>query len=149
MKHKILCIGSRLVEADTAGPAVYDRLCRKTIPAHTDLVEGGIAGLDLLCHLEQAGVVVFVDAVSGFTRPGQMIVLTGQQVQAACPEPAYGHLAGITYLLAVLPRVCQGPLPEAIFLVGLEGRCDSQTLDRAADTALTLTRKNPVVVEKR
>lgn len=145
MKNKIICIGSRLVEADRAGPAVYDRLCRKKIPAHTDLVEGGIAGLNLLCHLEQAGVVVFVDAVSGFTRPGHMVLLNGQQVQAACPRPAYGHAAGIPYLLAVLPRVCHGPLPETIFLVGLEGRCDSITLDRAADAALTMTRKNPVV----
>jgi hydrogenase maturation protease len=145
MKNKILCIGSCLVEADKAGPAVYDRLCRKKIPAHTDLVEGGTAGLNLLCHLEQAKIVVFVDAVSGFTRPGHMVVLTRQQVQAACPKPVYGHSAGIAYLLAVLPRVCQGPLPEEIFLVGLEGRCDSHTLDRAADAALTLTRKTPVV----
>lgn len=145
MKNKIICIGSRLVETDKAGPAVYDRLCRKKIPAQTDLVEGGIAGLNLLCHLEQAKIVVFVDAVSGFTRPGQMILLTGQQVQAACPKPVYDHSAGIAYLLAVLPRVCHGPLPEDIFLVGIEGRCDSTTLDRAADAALTLTRKNPVV----
>jgi hypothetical protein len=40
-------------------------------------VEGGTAGLNLLCHLEQAKIVVFVDAVSGFTHPGHMVVLTG------------------------------------------------------------------------
>lgn len=145
MKNKIICIGNRLVETDKAGPAVYDRLCRKNIPTHTDLVEGGIAGLNLLCHLEQAGIVVFVDAVSGFTRPGHLILLTAKQIQTACPRPVYDHSAGIAYVLAVLPRVCHGPLPEDIFLVGLEGRCDGSILDRAADAVLTLTRKKPVV----
>ena len=35
----------------------------------------------------------------------------------------FDHGAGLAYLLTVLPKVCDGELPEEIVLVGLEGEC--------------------------
>ena len=123
---------------------MFDLLCQRHLPPHCQLIEGGIAGLDLLCHLENTGVVVFVDAVSGFTVPGEMTVLVPDNLLSLCPPPRYGHGAGLVYLLAVLPRVCQGSLPREIHVVGLEGTCTMATLERAADTAMALTALPPL-----
>ena len=50
---------------------VFDRLQEmQPLPAGIELIEGGLAGLNLLPLLERGGRVVFVDAVSGFYRTG-------------------------------------------------------------------------------
>ena len=138
MKNRIICLGNRLVAHDRAGLQVYDRLCTQTIPAHTELIEGGVSGLNLLCFLENAATVVFVDNVSGFTHSGGVVVLTQNQIKAASPPLHYGHDAGVGYLLAMMPQVCESPLPRNIFLVGLEGHCGEEKIDHAATLALSI-----------
>ena len=82
------------MDHDRAGLQVYDRLSTGEIPAHTELIEGGISGLNLLCFLENAATVVFIDNVSGFTHPGGVVLLTQNQIKTASPLPHYGHDAG-------------------------------------------------------
>ena len=141
MKNKIICIGNRLIENDRAGLLVYDLLAAQKMPPHTQLIEGGISGLNLLCFLENAGTVVFVDTVAGFTTPGGVVVLNTMQIKSACPEPHYGHDAGIPYVLEVLPGVCDTPLPREIFLVGLEGPVRESAIKHAAKLSLSLIDK--------
>lgn len=136
--NRIICLGNRLVPSDAAGLAVHERLCGCKLPAEVQLIEGGLAGLDLLPLLEQGGRVVFVDAVFGFTIPGQLVVLDQATLLQHTSVPAYGHAAGLPYLLTVLPRVCEGILPEKITLIGLEGRCSDQVLDAAAALSISL-----------
>jgi len=127
---------------DRAGLQVYDRLCTRKIPAHIELIEGGISGLNLLCFLENAATVVFVDNVSGFTHTGGVVVLTQNQIKTSSPALHYGHDAGVAYLLAMMPQVCERPLPRNIFLVGLEGHCGEKTIDHAATLALEMVETN-------
>lgn len=143
MKSRIICIGNRLNQADRAGLDVYDRLRMRALPGHVELIEGGISGLNLLCFLENAATVVFVDAVSGFTSPGTIVLLDEARIKAGLHNRHYGHDAGIAYLLTVLPKVCEGALPHGIFLVGLEGECSDDTIDRAADMAISIVEKSP------
>jgi hydrogenase maturation protease len=136
VKATIICIGNRFVPADAAGPAVYDRLLELALPADDiDIVDGGLQGLNLLPLLERGGRVVFVDAVSGFadTDSDRIVLLSGAEI-ADQPEGRQGfdHGAGIGYLLAVLPQVCDGEMPREIALVGIEGTYDAQLIDRAA-----------------
>lgn len=138
MKNRIICIGNRLIENDRAGVLVYDLLAAQTMPTHTELIEGGISGLNLLCFLENAGTVVFVDTVSGFTTPGGVVVLNKTQIKTACPELHYDHNTGIPYVLEVLPDVCDTPLPRKIFLVGLETPARESAIEHAATLSLSL-----------
>lgn len=136
--HHIICIGNRLVAQDAAGPMVFDRLRQRTLPKDIQLSEGGLAGLDLLPLLEQGGRVVFVDAVSGFTDAGRIVLLDQQELLCQTTDPAYGHNAGLPYLLAILPHVCEGTLPEAVTLIGLEGVCSSAVIDEAAALSIAI-----------
>ncbi|MBU1564551.1 MAG: hydrogenase maturation protease [Proteobacteria bacterium] len=139
MRTSIICIGNRFVEEDAAGPQVFDRLqTMQPLPAGIELVEGGLAGLNLLPLLEQGGRVVFVDAVKGFTHPGEIVLLTHQEILQTPGQFSFDHGAGLPYLLAVLPKVYDGEMPEEIVLLGLEGRCGEETIEKAANMSVTI-----------
>lgn len=133
--NRIICIGQRYSAEDVAGPAVYARLVALTPPG-VEVIDGGLAGLNLLRFMEGAGRVVIVDALCGFGQPRQVLALDPAEV-ASLAESSYGHSAGLPYLLRALPTVCEGPLPE-IAIVGVEGAPDEQAVAEAATLALTL-----------
>lgn len=131
--RRIICVGNRLRADDSAGPAVHDRLQRRSLPADVEVVDGGLAGLDLLRWVEGCDGVVFVDAVSGFLPdPGAGEV--DPVAVAAAAEPCFDHAAGLPYLLRMLPRVLDGSVPQ-VRVVGIEGDADDAVVDRAADLA--------------
>ncbi len=132
---RIICIGNRLLAGDAAGPKVFDRLTATPLPGGMEVVDGGIAGLNLLGLIDGAERIVFVDAVEGFAHQGSVVVLTPDQVPV--PEQVYDHGAGLPYLLAVLPQVCDY-VPEEIYLVGIEGPAGEEAITEAARIAKEL-----------
>ncbi len=130
MAARILCIGNRFVGEDDFGPRVYDRLEGMERPAEVEIVDGGLAGLNLLRYLEDGRQVVFVDAVSGFGPIGEITVIDGDIV-ARQATGSFGHEAGLPFLLHILPAVVDNP-PPRIRLVGCEGGAsDGAVLDAA------------------
>ncbi len=139
MKGCIICIGNRFIEEDGAGLAVFDELEKmQPLPLETTLIEGGLAGLNLLPLLERGGRVVFVDSVKGYTQPGEIVLVDCQKEMPPDDAGHYDHGAGLAYLLAVLPRVCDGEPPKEIALVGLEGKCTEKTIKRASRLSLDI-----------
>lgn len=138
VKSRIICIGNRLIPGDSDGLAVYDRLLEMNMPPSVELVEGGLAGLNLLPLLEQGGRVVFVDTVSGFGESGTLVVLDYEMIANAHYDDHYTHEAGLPYLLKVLPKATEGTMPEEIVLVGLEGPCNGRLYDKAAALSLSI-----------
>ena len=80
MAARILCIGNRFVSGDDFGPRVYDTLAGMTRPADIEIVDGGLAGLNLLRYLEDGLPIVFVDALSGFAPTGEITVIDGADI---------------------------------------------------------------------
>jgi hydrogenase maturation protease len=139
VKRLIICIGNRLISQDCGGLDVYD--CLQSLQPLSDgveVIEGGLAGLNLLPLLEQGGMVVIVDAVKGFTRQGEIIVLSHSEIVKNNPDSHFDHGSGLVYLLTMLPKVYEGELPEDIVLVGLEGQCTRQVIKRAASLSLRI-----------
>ncbi|WP_163339478.1 hydrogenase maturation protease [Desulfopila sp. IMCC35008] len=137
MNVSIICIGNRFVAGDEAGLLVFDRLqALPELPAGIAVVEGGLSGLNLLPFLEVGGRVVFVDAVKGFTNVDGVVILDQEEIQTSSDQMHFDHGAGLPYVLTVLPQVCDGELPEEIFLVGVEGACTTQVIEQA--TTLTI-----------
>lgn len=131
--NRVICIGNRYVAEDAAGPRVYDALVQRLLPPGVQVIDGGLAGLDLLRFVEGAERVVFVDRVAGLGRE-KVVVMDALEAAAEGPD-GYDHAAGLTYLLRVLPAVCEGVLPD-VLLVGLEGCPDQATIDAAAALSL-------------
>lgn len=137
MKSLIICIGNRLLMEDSAALMVFDKLQQKSLPDTIELIEGGLMGLSLLPFLERGGRVVFVDNVSGFTRRGALVVLNQEEIIASGSE-YYDHNSSLAYVLSVLPKVCEGELPEEIVLVGIEGPHTEKLVEEAADLSVSI-----------
>ena len=137
MKSFIICIGNRLLIEDSAALMVFDRLQKKILPDNISVIEGGLMGLNLLPFLERGGRVVFVDNVSGFTRTGSLIVLNQREIIATGAEH-YDHNSSLAYVLSVLPKVCEGDLPEEIVLVGIEGPYTEKLVEEAANLTVSI-----------
>ena len=133
---RIICVGNRYSPRDAAGPLVHDRLTQRELPCDVEVIDGGLAGLDLLRFLQGAQRVVFVDAVFDSDSPDGVVVLDADDA-ARHAGAAYDHSAGLAYLLRVLPQVCEGEIPE-ILLVGVQGVPDQSTIAAAADLSLTI-----------
>jgi hydrogenase maturation protease len=131
---RIICIGNRFFDRDAAGPRTFDHLVRKEFTGDVEIVDGGTAGLNLLGLVDGAERVVFVDAVSGYSPPPGVVVLTPDDMPA--PETVYDHAAGLPYLLNVLPHVLD-KTPE-IFIVGIEGPAEDRLIADAARISLGL-----------
>lgn len=137
MKSSIICIGNRLLAEDSAALMVFDRLQQRSLPDNVSVIEGGLMGLNLLPFLEQGGRVVLVDNVSGFTRPGSLVVLDQKEI-IATGTGHYDHNSGLAYVLSVLPEVCEGDLPDEIVLVGIEGPYTENLVEQAADLSASI-----------
>lgn len=116
---------------------VFDRLRQRSLPDNVSVIEGGLMGLNLLPFLEQGGRVVLVDNVSGFTRPGSLVVLDQEEI-IATGTGHYDHNSGLAYVLSVLPEVCEGDLPDEIVLVGIEGPYTENLVEQAADLSASI-----------
>ncbi len=132
---RIICVGNRFVDEDSAGPQVFDRLSNRPARPGVDVIDGGLGGLDLLWLMEGAQRVVFVDAVQGFGPPGRTVVLTADQAGQGARSD-FGHAAGLAYALRVMDHVMEGPRPEVV-VIGLEQPDDAALAD-AADLAWRL-----------
>jgi hydrogenase maturation protease len=139
---RIVCIGNRHHPEDDAGPRVYSRLHAAVLPPGIELIDGGLNGLNLLRCLEGADRVVFVDTVSGFGRPGELVVLDPHEGEAVASLP-YDHTSGLAYLLRVFPALCDSPAPE-VRIVGIEGPAEAEAISAAAGLALRLAVEEPV-----
>ena len=131
----IICLGNRYVAGDDIGSRVYAHLDAAPAVDGIAVIDGGLCGLDLLPLLEGRTRVVFADAVTGMSAPGEVVVLAGAQV--AAQATGYGHSAGLPYLLRMLPHALPPPWPE-VALVGTAGSADAATVRAVARRCLEI-----------
>ncbi len=131
--RRIICVGNSLVPEDACGLRVLELLRQRKLPAGVEVLDGGLAGLDLLNQMDDARRVAFVDRVAGFTEPGRCVLLRAAEVAAQAGD--YGdHSSGLSYLLRILPQVV--PSPPAVAVIGIEGRGSEPDWHRAAALAV-------------
>jgi len=135
-KKKIICVGNRFKPEDSAGPMVYDQLVNNRLSGDIEVIDGGLAGLNLLRFMHGADRIVFIDAVNGFKAISGVIVLNAEDASRHA-DTIFGHSAGLAYCLRVLPEVHDGKMPE-IFVVGIEGATDPDKILKAAEISLKI-----------
>lgn len=136
---KIICVGNPFIASDSLGPRVYAALAESELPAGVELVDGGLAGLDLL-RFVSTDPLIFVDGLCGFGNPGELIVLNQAELEHSLPAQSatthYDHAAGLAYLLRVIPILYpQDQAAPKIWLVGTE--VNGEQPPSAADIAQT------------
>jgi hydrogenase maturation protease len=132
--NTILCAGNRYCVEDSFGPLVYDFLSQNDHPSAINIIDAGLAGLDLLHHFENSDRVVVVDSVSGFGTPGELSCISYDEL-SNCETIEYGHSAGLHYLLLCLPALGLISKVEVI-LIGFNGIATTSITAAAASLAL-------------
>ncbi|MEN8188744.1 MAG: hydrogenase maturation protease [Thermodesulfobacteriota bacterium] len=127
-------MGNRFCRADSLGPLVYDYLAMEALPQGVELVDGGLAGLNLLSLFEGCRRIVVVDRVDGFGRPGEVLKL-GWDDYAQGSYVEYGHSSALHYLLLCLPSLGIVPATE-VLLVGAEDSGQPSVIAKAAEIVL-------------
>ncbi len=62
----VICVGNRLMMDDGVGPAVYDELAKAYLmPPEVELLDVGCMSLDMLSRVDEADLVISVDALDG------------------------------------------------------------------------------------
>jgi hydrogenase maturation protease len=138
-RARIVCLGNRLLECDSAGPRVHDLLVRAPLPEGVELVDGGIAGLSLLPLADGAERLIFVDQSMGWAQPGQVVRIDAAEL-ASEAHGAADHGAGLPHLLAAIPLACDG-VPPQLEVVVLEGPVHDAAVQSAAALALSLAQE--------
>lgn len=128
--NRIVCVGNRYADVDCVGPRVFDRLAAQKLPLGVELVDGGLAGLDLLGFVEGMQRVLFVDSLAGFAPAGTVMQLAPEQAAQGASR-SLDHAAGLAYALKMIPLACDRP-PRELAVVGVEEPATDASVDQAA-----------------
>lgn len=136
-------LGNPLMGDDGLGIAVLERLrARYVLPAGVELVDGGTWGLNLLPVIEDAEVLILIDAIDSGSPPGTSVRLERAQLPRFLATKISPHQIGLRDVLALAEL--RGTLPADTVAVGLQpqsialGDPLSPVLSRALDS-LTAT----------
>lgn len=132
---RIICIGNRLIERDSLGDRVYDILSRQELPPGVELVDGGLAGLNLLTLLDGCDHVIFVDTILGGGLE-DVQVLHADEVEIS----SYGHAGGLGFLLGAYRALGADPVAS----IRVVGAGTVESAQRVAEAALVMAQGQEV-----
>ncbi len=113
----ILGIGNLLQKDDGVGVHVIQYMQQHNVllPQHVELLDGGIAGFDLISHMIQFDKIMIVDALNVHDKPGSIYRFAGEHLVSKSPNVSL-HELGIAEVLKVLK--IQGAYPD-IEVIGI------------------------------
>jgi hydrogenase maturation protease len=120
----VIGIGNMLLRDEGVGVRVVSELARSfadggpAVPPGTRFVDGGTLGLELLPMIQDASILVLVDAVNLRRPPGSVAVYRGDTIEGMLAGHVSPHQVGVADLVAAARLL--GVLPEATSLVGIQ-----------------------------
>ncbi|MCX7853970.1 MAG: HyaD/HybD family hydrogenase maturation endopeptidase [Caldilineales bacterium] len=119
--HRVLVLGlgNILLGDEGLGVRAVERLqARFHFPEEVQVMDGGVAGLDLLPYLEGVTHLLVVDAVRMGAEPGTLVRLEGESLPLGLPMKLSVHQVGLHELL--LLAHLQEILPPRVVVWGME-----------------------------
>lgn len=132
---RIICIGNQFLRGDDFGPRVYQQLSRRSLPGDVELIDGGIAGLNLLSFFDECEQLIFVDSLGRDIPPDD--ILDVQDTDLVTGEVSYSHASGIGYLIQAGNLIHKDNQPR-ILLVGAGLHASEQAVVNASEHCLQL-----------
>ena len=125
--HRVLlvCIGNPLVGDDAVACHIHDRLNGLNLDG-VRLVNLETSGIRLLDVLEGEPLLIVVDAMNTSAPPGTVHLLNWSELPNPTGAPLTSHDIGIREAIEICRRIQPEKSPQAVFLVGVEGRVFDQ-----------------------
>ncbi len=122
MAIKIIGCGNLLAGDDGIGIHVLNELKKTYLPSHIQLFEGGTDPLRLLDLLRNTSRVILIDAITGAGNPGEVFILTPEQIDTQPFEPLSLHQFSLPQIFQFGSELYPQEMPKEIFIVGIEGK---------------------------
>jgi len=114
----VLGLGNLMRTDDAVGMHALARLAADhRLPAGVSLVEGGTLGMELLYYVENASLLLTLDAVDASEPPGTVMLFKGEEVETL-PCARSVHLLGLADLLSALRLTERAP--KEVMLLGIQ-----------------------------
>ncbi len=114
----VLALGNPQRGDDGAGPAVLERLASQPIPDGVELLDGGLAGLETVLHLQHRRRAIILDAADFGAAPGAWRRVSLETLKLAPPHDAPGlHSAGLREALQLSEALGILPAEVVLFLI--------------------------------
>ncbi len=127
-------VGNWLISQDRVGPRVLEMAAGR-YGEEVELADIGSGGLALLDHLHGQRLLVVVDACLGLGRPGEVVVVDGEQVVAATSPSA--HQIGPAEALLIARHLQPETMPgRTVLLLAETGELDESQLDTACERVM-------------
>jgi hydrogenase maturation protease len=114
----VIGLGSPLMGDDGLGLVALEQLRAEGVRDGVTLADGGTWGLNLLPMIESAERVLFIDAMHGGMRPGQVAILEGEAIPRFLQTKLSPHQIDLREVLAVAEF--RGTLPGEMVVFGME-----------------------------
>jgi hydrogenase maturation protease len=115
----VIGVGNPLMGDDGLGVAAVQRLRGWRFEPPVEVVDGGTWGMNLLPVIEDAGRVLFLDAIDVGAAPGTAIVLERDEIpRALANNKVSPHQVDVREVLAL--GELRGTLPDAVAAIGLQ-----------------------------
>lgn len=118
-KILVLGVGNLLMQDEGIGVHVARVLSeRYAFDPEVDIVDGGTAGLELIDKIDEREQVLIVDAVDFDLKPGSMIKLQNDEINAQLQDKMSLHHLGLTDVLSAAKLL--DIQPREICLIGIQ-----------------------------
>ncbi len=122
-KIKIIGLGNPFMGDDAVGILVARQLQEYT-SAHNSILEGGLAGLNLLDEMEDIDTLILIDAVHSHSKVGTILRFTIPQDLEEIGKLAWGTSASSTHAFGLAEALTLAytlkVLPQEVTLYGVE-----------------------------
>lgn len=113
----VLGVGNLVMSDEGLGVRCIEVLqASRALPPEVAIIDGGTSTSELLGELEDADLLIIVDAVAGGGAPGSLVRLEGDRIPAAFSNKLSPHQHGINDLLATLQFL--GRAPRRVVVLG-------------------------------
>lgn len=114
----VLGVGNILVQDEGIGVRALEWLQAHYACPKVNMIDGGTMGLDLLHYLEGIDHLLILDAIEAGKAPGEIIILTGDDVPAFLSTKISPHQIGVQDLLATARL--KGYTPPDVVILGMQ-----------------------------
>jgi hydrogenase maturation protease len=123
LKKKVIGLGNPFMGDDAVGVLIARQLCGYT-STHVSIVEGGLAGLNLLHEMEDTDTLILIDAVHSHSKAGTFFRFTVPQDLEKIGKLAWGTSASSTHAFGLAEALTLAhtlkELPPHTILYGIE-----------------------------
>ncbi len=141
-KYKVLVlgVGNILMADDGFGVRVVQEMEKMALPDEVELLDGGVAGFDLLHPIQDAEKLIVIDSVLGGGEPGDIFKFTPDDIKLKRRDKLSLHEVEILEVLEMAEQL--GYAPKSVFIA-----IQPKVMDISLDLSDEIKAKIPRVIE--